>query len=146
MNAKETVLAAVYGAPDRPLKIGDIEIPCYVLEGDIRVLSQRGLQTGIGMSIGGGSAGEQRMPRFIDSIAEKGIEINDLTARIRNPIKFIPPGGGPVAFGYEATILADICDAVLSARKANVLQRQQEQSRISAKFCYADLPGSASSP
>jgi hypothetical protein len=126
MNAKETVLAAVYGAPDRPLKIGDIEIPCYVLEGDIRVLSQRGLQTGIGMSISGGSAGEQRMPRFIDSIAEKGIEVNDLTARIRKPIKFVPPGGGPVAYGYEATILADICDAVLSARKANVLQRQQE--------------------
>jgi hypothetical protein len=63
------MLEAIYGTPDRPLKIGDIEIPCYVLEGDIRVSSQRGLQTGIGKSIGGGSSGDQRMPRFIDSLA-----------------------------------------------------------------------------
>ena len=126
-SEKEKVLAAVYGAPDRPLKIGDIEIPCYVLEGDIRVLSQRGLQTGIGMSISGGSAGEQRMPRFIESIASKGIDVKDLPARIREPIKFIPPGGGSVAYGYEATILADICDAVLAARKTGgILQKQQE--------------------
>ena len=127
MTEKEKVLAAVYGAPDRPLKIGDIEIPCYVLEGDIRVLSQRGLQTGIGMSISGGSAGEQRLPRFIESIVSKGIEANDLTARIREPIKFVPPGGGSIAYGYEATILVDICDAVLAARKAGgILQKQQE--------------------
>lgn len=116
---------AIYGAPDRPLKIGDTEIPCYVLEGDIRVLSQRGLQTGIGMSVSGGSAGEQRLPRFIDSLAAKGIDTNDLTARIRTPIRFMPPGGGPVAFGYEATIINDICDAVLAARKAGILQKQQ---------------------
>jgi hypothetical protein len=125
MNEKQEVLTAVYGAPDRPLKIGEIEIPCYVLEGDIRVLSQRGLQSGIGMSIGGGSAGEQRMPRFIESIAAKGIDVKDLTARSRAPIKFIPPGGGPPVYGYEATILADICDAVLAARKMGVLQAQQ---------------------
>lgn len=118
---------ALYGAPDRPLKIGNIEIPCYVLEGDIRVLSQRGLQTGIGMSISGGTAGEQRMPRFIASLKEKGIETKDLTARIQAPIRFIPPGGGSIAYGYEATILADICDAVLEARKkGGVLQRQQD--------------------
>jgi hypothetical protein len=56
------------------------------------------------------------------AISKYLLEVNDLTARIRKPIKFVPPGGGPVAHGYEATILADICDAVLS----NVLQRQQE--------------------
>jgi len=120
-------LETIAGTADRPLKIGDIPIPCYVLEDETRVLSQRGLQTGIGMSISGGSAGEQRLPRFIDSIADKGIDIKGLTARIRAPIKFVPPGGGTVAYGYEATILADICDAVLAARKAGgILQKQQE--------------------
>ena len=120
------ILRATHGSPDHPLRIGDIEIPCYVLEDETRVLSQRGLQTGIGMSIGGGSFGEQRMPRFIDSLCQKGIDISRLAVRIRTPIQFRPPNGGRPAYGYEATILADLCDAILAARKqGGVLQPQQ---------------------
>ena len=33
-------LKAIAGAAERPLKIGNIEIPCYVLEDETRVLSQ----------------------------------------------------------------------------------------------------------
>jgi len=130
-----TLLAATHGSSDHPLRIGDIEIQCYVLEDDTRVLSQRGLQTGIGMSVSGGSkAGEQRLVAFMASLSEKTSSDNDLSARIaaiaerlRNPIKFRPPGGGSAAFGYEATILADICDALLAARKmeGGILQKQQ---------------------
>lgn len=118
---------ATHGSTDHPLRIGEIELPCYVLEGDIRVLSQRGLQTGIGMSSGGASrAGEQRLALFIDALAEKGVDVKDLPVRIRNPMRFRPAGGGGVAFGYEATILADICDVVLAARKVpGALQPQQ---------------------
>ncbi len=118
---------ATHGSPDHPLKIGDIEIPCYVLEDGTRVLSQRGLQTGIGMSIGGGSkVGEQRVAVFIESLGQKGADIKDLPARLRNPIRFTIPGGGRAAYGYEATVLADMCDAILSARqKGGILQPQQ---------------------
>lgn len=35
-------LETIAGAADRPLKIGEIEIPCYVLEDETRVVSQRG--------------------------------------------------------------------------------------------------------
>jgi hypothetical protein len=117
---------ATHGSDDHPLRIGDIEIPCYVLEDDMRVLSQRGMQTGIGMSISGGTFGEQRMAGFIDSLSQKGVNVNDLATRIRNPIKFRFPGGGRTAYGFEATILADICDAVLAARKQGVLLHQQQ--------------------
>lgn len=117
---------ATHGSQDHPLKIGDIEIPCYVLEGDIRVLSQRGLQTGIGMSTSGGSGGAHRLAQFIENLADKGIDCNDLAVRIRNPIQFRPKGTGRMAYGYEATILADICDAILAARKVKgALQQNQ---------------------
>ena len=33
-------LKAKYGSVDKPLKIGDIEIPCYVLEDGTRILTQ----------------------------------------------------------------------------------------------------------
>jgi hypothetical protein len=120
------VKTATHGSLDHPLKIGDIEIPCYVLEDATRVLSQRGLQTGIGMSAGGSSKiGEQRLARFLESLAEKGLDVKDLPARIRAPIRFAPPGGGRLSYGQEATILADICDVILAARKHDKLQPQQ---------------------
>ncbi len=74
---------------------------------------------------GGGIAGEQRIATFLDGIRKKGLEIKDLSARIKNPIRFYPTGGGRDAYGFEATILADICDAILAARKAKVLLPQQ---------------------
>ncbi len=115
---------ATHGSTDHPLRIGDVEIPCYVLEDDTRVLSQRGLQSGLGMSASGGSkSGEQRMVTFLVSLAEKTSADSDLSSRIsalaerlRSPLKF-RLSSGVAAFGYEATILADICDVILAARK-----------------------------
>ena len=42
-NFESQPLEVIAGAPDRPMIIGEIEIPCYVLEGETRVLSQRGI-------------------------------------------------------------------------------------------------------
>lgn len=124
---KKDIPEAIYGAPDRPLRIGDIEIPCYVLEGDIRVLSQRGLQTGVGMSTSGGIAGAQRMAQFVGSLEKKGIDTKALSVRMASPILFRPMGGGNPAHGYEATILPDICDVILEARKVGALHPYQEK-------------------
>ncbi len=122
---------ATHGSADHPLRIGAVEIPCYVLDDGTRVLSQRGLQTGIGMSTGGGAAGEQRLANFAESIAEKLKENNDLSSRstelaqrLRSPIVFRLQGRP--SYGYEATVLADLCDVILEARAAKKLQRQQE--------------------
>jgi hypothetical protein len=52
-------------------------------------------------------------------------DIKDLSTRIRNPIGFKPPAGGR-AYGFEATILADICDVILAARQAGHLHEQQK--------------------
>ncbi len=51
---------ATHGSPDHPLRIGDVEIPAYVLEDGTRVLSQRALQRGIGLSEGGGKGGARK--------------------------------------------------------------------------------------
>jgi len=121
-------LETIAGAADRPLKIGEIEIPCYVLEDETRVLSQRGLQSGIGLSPGGAKkVGAPRMAEFIGLLEKKGIDSNNLSARLASPIKFQPPGGGRTAYGYEATILADVCDAVASARRAGLFVQAQQK-------------------
>ena len=116
---------AKYGAPDRPLKIGDIEIPCYVLEDGRRVFTTSGLQRGIGLSEGGGRGGSRRIAVLMASLAEKGMDTRGLTARGEEPIRFFLPHGGIAAAGYDATILPDICDVVIAAGCQGKLHPQQ---------------------
>ena len=118
------IIRATHGSDDHPLKISDIEIPCYVLEDGTRVLSQRGIIGGLGMSKGGRRTGGDRLVNFLQNKSISPYISNDLMAVISNPIKFRPVSGY-LAYGYPATILADICDSVLTARKNGSLQQQQ---------------------
>lgn len=120
----QAVLAA-YGAADRPLKIGEVEIPCYVLVDGTRVLAQRGLQGGIGLSLGGGRTGARRIAELLESLAGKGIDTRGLVARVNSPIRFIPPHGGNPADGYDATILPDICAVIIDAGRQGKLGKQR---------------------
>ena len=117
------LLKATHGSPDRPLKIGDVTIPCYVLEDGTRVLTQRGLVAGLGMKYGSSSKGADRLTRFLGGSKLSLHVSNELRVLLANPLKFRTSGG--IANGYPATILADICDAVLAARKDGALQKQQ---------------------
>lgn len=126
-DAEKKVPKATHGSSDHPLKIGDIEIPCYVLEDGTRVLSQRGTLGGLGLSRGssGSDSGGDRLANFATGKAISPFISSDLMAVIENPLRFRHPGGGGAAYGYPATILPEICEAVLAARQAGALQRQQ---------------------
>jgi hypothetical protein len=130
----------ICGSADRPLRLGEIEIPCYVLSDKRRVLVQRGLQQSIGMSTSGGSEGAQRLAIFIEGLAKKGVNCSDLAARIRAPILFRPSVGGRGAYGYEATIINDICDAVLEARRTKgALAPQQKRFAVQCETLLSYL-------
>ncbi len=132
-------LKVIAGASDKPLVIGDIEIDCYVLEGERRVLSQRGLQSGVGLGVGGSKQqiGAPRIGEFIGSLEKRGIDTKDLTARLTSPIEFQPPRGGRTAYGYPAEILEGIIDVIIDAqqagalpvRNANIVQRAHALNR-----------------
>ena len=116
---------AEFGADDRPLRIGDMEIPCYVLDDERRVLTISGMLGAMSMAQGGSMiAGMNRFELFTTRERIKPYIINELADRIHNPIHFITPTGGR-AQGYDAEVLVDLCEAVLAARAAGVLQKQQ---------------------
>ena len=125
--SEQQPLKVIAGAPDRPLIIGDIEIPCYVLETEIRVLTQSGMFAGLGLARRGlvPIEGGAQIPRFAASKSIKPFIPSDLLDGLTKPILF-NPGYGKTAYGFRATILADICEAILSARNAGALDRQQE--------------------
>lgn len=125
---------ATHGSSDHPLKIGDIEIPCYVLDDGTRVISQRGMVAGLGMKYGSRAGGADRLTSFAQGKSISPFINNALLVLLESPIRFTHSAGGGVAFGYPATLLADLCDAILSARKGGALQKQQEHIAAQAEI------------
>ena len=117
-------LQIIAGAPDRPLVIGDIEIPCYVLEDETRVLVQNAMISALGMARG--TAGGDGSDRLANFLASKGIKpfVSKKITDVIKPIRFRMPKGG-IAHGYPALLLADLCDVVLEARETGALHHQQ---------------------
>jgi hypothetical protein len=121
---REDIVEATHGSPDHPLKIGSIELPCYVLADGRRLIVQRGMMTALDMSQGtAGRGGGDRLAKFINTKSLRPFIPNKLADMIMEPIRFRTPGGGGLAYGYEATALADLCDAVLEARKSKKLDK-----------------------
>lgn len=107
------------------LNIAGIQIPCYVLEDGRRVLYQRGIIPALGMARGASSHGRgDRMAIFMQGKTISEFASNQLLEVTKSPFKFITDKGNP-AYGYEATTLVEICDAVVEARNAKRLQKQQ---------------------
>ena len=119
-------LKVIAGAPDKPLVIGDVEIPCYVLEDETRVLAQRGMVSGLGMARGGSShGGGDRLAHFVRQKTLNPFISEDIRAVTLQPLNFRTPTGS-IAYGYPAALLVDLCKVVLEARDAGALQKQQE--------------------
>ncbi len=117
---QEKILKAKYGSEKTPLQLGSLEIPCYVLEDGTRVFSGRGIQK----VLTGESKSGSWLSRFIkrsDLLDYFCARDNDIISRIENPIKFTQGGGRDNvldAYGYEVTLLIDICSAIIDANRA----------------------------
>lgn len=124
--ARESLPRAICGSTDRPLTIGEIQLPCYVLNDERRVLTLTGMSHALSMAIGGSMVkGLNRLELFISRDRIKPFVSKELADSIHSPIIFITSSGGK-AYGYEAEVLVELCEAVLAAREAKVLQTQQE--------------------
>ncbi len=134
-------LKAMFGSPKQPLTIADYQIECYVLENGIRVITGRGMQKALGLGIAGGAF----FKRFVGKPNLQPYISEELKRLLDNPIKFDlgeTYGRLPIryALGYEATVLPELCNAVLRARRADVLDEKQEQV---ANICEILLGGLA---
>lgn len=120
---------ATHGSPARPLRIGEVEIPCYVLNNGTRVVVNRGLVSALGMSKGRAGGGGDRITAFTRTKAIEPFISNELRMGIEHPVRFLAPNK-KIAYGYEATVLADICNAVLRARDEGLLMKQQQHIAV----------------
>ena len=114
------------------LTIADVKIPCFVLEDGKRVISGRGMTSAIGMRGRGPGVG-----RITTLASLKPYLSPELVTAIDQPLEFTGVGAPHVASGYEATVLQELCDAVISAEQAGALTTEQELRY--AKQCLALL-------
>lgn len=84
------VLKATHGSASHPLRIGDAELPCYVLEDGTRVLTQVGFTDALGIARGGSMvAGMNRLELFVTRKGVNPFISSDLAGRFAN---FSVPG------------------------------------------------------
>lgn len=108
------------------ITLGTTIIPCYVLEDGTRVLSGRGLQEALKMV----DTEEESKPtsgaRLNRYLEQKSLEPYIYKGKVLghyDPLECYR--GTQKINGYEATVLADICDAFLEARKEIKLSSRQ---------------------
>lgn len=106
------------------LKIGDLEISCFVLEDGRRVISGRGMTAAIGMKGRG-----QGIARISGLKAIESLNNNALSMAIASPIQFLggSPKVGVPSDGFEATVLQELCEALLQARDAELITTEHER-------------------
>lgn len=114
------LLYATHASDKTPLYIGNVEIPAYVLNNGMRVFSQNGMQKALGYF---GTAGNW-LPNFINRKQISPYISSGLIESLENRVEFRRSGeGGSVSttYGYDATVLIDICDAVIEAKNSGKL-------------------------
>lgn len=123
------------------LHLGGMTIPCYILEDGTRVLSGRGMQDALKMvdevDVGKQKPGT-RLARHLDQKTLKPFIYKDRSEDHFEPV--ICYKGNAKINGFEATVLADICEAFLDARNNISLSPRQ---KIIAEQCEILIRGFA---
>jgi hypothetical protein len=116
------------------LKLGEISIPCAVLEDGTRVISETGVLNSLGLyrsgavhvrarDAGGGGA---HLPLFIAHKNLKAFVDEELATVLLSPIWYRPVGSGTRHKGVRAQLIPKICEVWLRARDAGVLGERQK--------------------
>jgi hypothetical protein len=104
----------------------DVDVDCYVLDDEQKtaVISQTGMGRALGLSSRGNA-----FPRFLSSKAMSGLISAQLSNKIDQPLRFQWSSGGAqpsvMVNGFDATLLVDVCKAIVAAEVAGKLNRQQ---------------------
>ena len=109
------------------LNLNGLIIPCYVLENGTRVLSGRGMQSALKMvdeTEDNKPTSGARLSRYLTQKTLKEFIYKDKEEGHFEPL--ICYKGDAKINGFEATVLADICDGFLEARKSIHLSPRQQ--------------------
>ena len=116
--------AAKWGTPisrhEGILKVGGWQMPCWVLENEKRIISQRAFMEVVGMRYSSTMPFKERVAELLDYNNRRPASVVEILHAIDNPIKFLTAEQF-TAFGYEGGLIVDFCNAVLLARRMGAI-------------------------
>jgi hypothetical protein len=127
------------------LKIGDLVIPCAVLEDGTRVISQRGFWGSLAAGNprrGRGSDNAFVLPAFLSAKSLRPFISEELATSLTSPVPYTGTGhkgGGPLVYGMKAELIPQICDVWLKAREAGELHHSQRSIAKKAEVLVRGL-------
>jgi hypothetical protein len=138
-DKEKEVTDAVCGSPDKPLRIGEIEIHCYVLIDGTRVITQASFLGALGRHRRAKSHRDRNadLPPILQGKAIAPYIPSSIYEKAR-PITFALPQGGR-ASGYNAELLPEICEVYLRARESKALSTPQERTAAQAEIIMRSL-------
>lgn len=132
------ILDAIYSGK---LPIGDIELDCAVLDGGVRVLSERAVHRAFGSKRGGShwkrmkeNEGGANLPSFLSAKNYKPYISSGLEVALKTPVLYRTNAGATPANGIRAELLPEICGVFLSARRKGDLHPSQEHLALQAEI------------
>ena len=119
-----------------------LELPCAVLDDGTRVLSQRGLMSGLGIKHGGELAkasreGGAELPYFVGHKALRPFISKEFEAVLSEPVRY--RANGAVANGVKAEVIPQVCEVWLKARDAGALSASQLRIAVQADILMRGL-------
>ena len=105
------------------IKIGDMDVECHVLSDERRVFTQREVVRVLSHGRESGNLGAYL----------SNIPLYDNQFKLGATIQFRVPGTQYLATGYEATLLIEICELYLEARRLKLLKQSQTKLAIQSE-------------
>lgn len=116
-----------YGNPKSPLVINGLNIECYVLDDETRVITGRGIQKALKI----GTEGGQLFSNFINRSKIAPFISDELKEILGNPIRFdlSKVYGGYVSYGvgFEASLLPALCEAIVRYKNSGIELSEKEK-------------------
>lgn len=135
----EKLLKAIAGANDTPLVLGNVQLECYVLEDGTRVFSGNGMQKALQFPT---SAGGTALVKMLNAGKLGQRLTNDILFKLADRKQFIRPGAGgklSTTYGYDATLLIDVCNLLISAHNSGILTPRQEEYAKTAQIIVSSV-------
>lgn len=134
--------AARWGLPkairEGSIKIGEIELPCAVLEDGSRILTQSGVMLALGRARQVKSRkyfdADVNLPAFLQAKNLKPFITNDL--ELTSSQQDFLTIAGTKAFGFRAEVLPSICEVFIEAERAGKLDDRQAHIAQRARILY----------
>ncbi len=118
-----------YATHEGTIKIGDVMIPCAVLNTGQRVLTQSGFMRALGRARQAKGRqyykGDVNLPAFLTAQNLKPYVSNVLEVT-SSQIVFRPKTGGRPSFGYADNLLPEVCDVFIKADRDGALRHNQK--------------------